>query len=191
MTSLIPTLLEGRALDTALADVAEDAERTLAGADGAGAVVHRGAEVLRASSDPLSATVDAAQYGLGQGPCLHAYRTGRLVLLDLGDLDRRWPLFQDAALAAGARTVLSVPLRLDDQAIGSLNLYSRARGAFGARVVRQAELFARPCALRLAHVGVAVHAADVAEVASLELQDRGTIDRALGVLMGIHSDASV
>ena len=75
--------------------------------------------------------------------------------------------------------MLSLPLLLDHQSIGSLNLYSRARHAFGAGEVRQAELFSRPAALRLSHVGIAVHAVDAAEVVGLELQDRATIDQAL------------
>jgi hypothetical protein len=87
--------------------------------------------------------------------------------------------------------VLSLPLRLDDQGIGSLNLYSRRPEAFDAKDVRQAELFARPSALRLSYVGVAVHATEAAEVAGLELQDRATIEQAIGVLMGVHRDPSV
>jgi hypothetical protein len=191
MTSYTEDLFEGLALDSALRDVAEDAARAVTGVDAAGAVVHRGPGVVRASTAPLAATVDAVQYGIWQGPCLHAFHTGRVVLLDVGDLDPRWPDFQAVAASAGARTVLSVPLRLEGQAIGSLNLYSRTPGAFGARVIRQAELFARPAALRLSHIGVAVHAVEAAEVAGLELQDRATIDQALGVLMGVHHDASV
>lgn len=185
------SLLEGLALDDALRDVAQEAARAVFGVDSAGAVVHRGPDVVRAASDPLAETVDTAQYAMRQGPCLHAFHTGRVVLLDLGDHDPRWPDFQVAALAAGAHTVLSLPLRLDDRAVGSLNLYSRAHGAFSARAVHEAELLARPAALRLSHVGVALHAAEAAEVVGLELQDRGTIDRALGVLMGEHRDASV
>lgn len=136
-------------------------------------------------------TLDDAQYGLGQGPCLHAFRTGRAVLLDLDDDDPRWPDFKVAAVTAGARTALSVPLRLDDDAIGSLNFYSRTRGAFSADAARQAQLFARPSALRLSYLGVVVHAAEATEVIGPELQDRDTIEQALGVLMGVHRDGSV
>lgn len=190
-SSFIEGLLDGLVLDAALNDIAQEAAEMVPGVDAAGAVVHRGRDRVLAASHPLAATVDAAQYGLGQGPCLHAFYTGRVVLLDLVDHDTRWPDFQAAAVAAGARTVLSLPLSLPEAPIGSLNLYSRTRGAFDPAAVRQAELFARPSALRLSHVGIAVHALEAAEVVGLELQDRASIDQALGVLMGVHRDASV
>lgn len=190
-SSYTDTLLNGHALDDTLSAVAADAARSLDQVDAAAAVVHRGADLVRSSSHPLAARVDAVQYRVGQGPCLYAFHTGWMVLLDLGCSDPRWPVFQAAAVDAGAQTVLSVPLRLDEYVIGSLNLYSRTRGAYSADTIHQAELFARPAALRLTVVGVAVHAAEAAEVAALELQDQATIDRALGVLMGVHRDPSV
>jgi GAF domain-containing protein len=191
-SSYTESLLEGIALDSALRDVALGAERAVADVDSVGAVVERQpAGRVRVSSSRLAAEVDAVQYRAGQGPCLHAYRTNRMVLLDVGPQDQRWPAFQAAALAAGAHTVLSVPLRLDDVPIGSLNLYSRSRNAFSAKAIHEAEVFARPAALRLSQAGVAVHAAEAAEIALLELQDRATIEQALGVLMGRYRDSSV
>jgi transcriptional regulator with GAF, ATPase, and Fis domain len=191
-SSYVESLLEGVALDTALHDVALEAQHAVTGVDAAGAVVEREPDSrVLASSNALAAEVDGVQYRAGQGPCLHAFRTNRVVLLDLGDHDGRWPAFQAAALAAGAQTVLSVPLRLDDLAIGSLNLYSRSRDAFSTKVVRAAELYARPAALHLSWCGVAVHAVETVEVAILELQDRALVERAVGVLMAVHQDPSV
>lgn len=191
MTSIhVEDLLEGAALAAALVDIVREAERALAAVDAAGVAVHLGGAPVLASSGRMAETADAVQYGIGQGPCLHAFHGNAVVVLDLGDADGRWAEFQRAALHAGAGTVLSVPLRLDGCALGSLNLYSRTRRAFSAREVREAELFARPAALRLSRGGIAVHAVEAAEVAGLELQDRATIDRALGVLMASHGDAS-
>ena len=192
MTSIyVASLLEGVALGTALRDLALDTERAVAEVDSVGAAVELEASRVVAASGLLAGEVERVQHRTGQGPCLHAYRTNGVVLLDVGSPDPRWPTFQAAALGAGARTVLSVPLRLDDHAVGSLNLYSRSRAAFSPKVVRRAELFARPAALRLSLGGVAVHAAETAEVAVLELQDRGTVEQAVGVLMAVHDDPSV
>jgi hypothetical protein len=191
-SSYIESLLKGVALDAALLDVALTAEQEVDEVHSVGAVVEREPDDrVLASTSALAAEVDGVQYRSGQGPCLHAYRTNRVVLLDVGDYDRRWPAFQAAALAAGAHTVLSVPLRLDDVPVGSLNLYSRSRGAFSTKTIRTAELYARPAALRLSWFGVPVHAADTAEVAALELQDRAVVEQALGVLMAVHTDPSV
>lgn len=184
-------LLGGNALDAAILELAREAERVLHAVDAAGVAVHLGPAAVVAASGPLAAEVDAVQYRVGHGPCLQAFRTNAVVVLDLGDADHRWPDFQAAALDAGAGTVLSVPLRLDRRPVGSLNLYSRSRRAFSARAVREAELFARPAGLRLARGGVAVHAVEAAEIAGLELQDRAVIERALGVLMAAHRDGSL
>jgi GAF domain-containing protein len=184
------TLITGAALRGALRDIVHEAERALSGVDGAAAAVHRGPSRVLVTSNALAAGSDVARRRVREGPALEAYRSNTVVVLDLGERDRRWPEFQSTALAAGARTVLAVPLRLDRQPIGSLNLYSRTRGAFSARTVREAELFARPAGLRLSHAGIAVHAVEAAEVAGLELQDRSTIECALGVLMAVHRDAS-
>jgi transcriptional regulator with GAF, ATPase, and Fis domain len=190
-SSYVESLLKGVALDAALQDIALDAQREVADVDAAAAVVERAPDRVLAFTNLLAAEVDEVQYRLGQGPCLHAFRANKVVLLDVGGRDPRWPVFQAAALVAGAHTVLSLPLRLDQQPIGSLNLYSRAREAFSMKVVREAELFARPAALRLSQGGLAVHAVETAEVAVLELQDRATLDRAVGFLMGVHGDPSV
>lgn len=187
----VESLLAGAALEDALETIVARAEQALLGVDSAGVAVHRDRAPVRAASSPLARQVDDVQYRIGQGPCLQAFHANVVVVLDLDGRDRRWTVFQAAALASGARTVLSVPLRLDGHPIGSLNLYSRGRRAFSARVVREAELFARPAGLFLSRAGVAVHAVEAAEVAGLELQDRTVIDRALGVLMGVHDDPSV
>jgi GAF domain-containing protein len=190
-SSRAETLLTGDALLEALQEVVQDAERRLAGVHAAGAAVHQGPSHTLAASNPVAAAVDGSQYEMGDGPCLHAFRTNAVVVLDLDGRTQRWPRFQAAALAWGLRTVLAVPLRVEGAAFGSLNLYSRSLGAFSARLVREAELFARPAGLRLLRTGVALHAAEAAEIVGLELQDRTTIDLALGVLMEVHQDPSV
>jgi GAF domain-containing protein len=186
----VESLLEGVALDAALTEAVADAEHVLDAVDAAGIAVHVGPVPVRAASNPLARQADDVQYGIGQGPCLDAFHTDLVVVLDLDGDDERWRDFQAAAVTFGALTVLSIPLRLDDYPIGSLNLYSRGRRAFSTETVRQAELFARPAALRLARAGVAVLAVEVADVAGLELQDRAVVDRALGYLMGLHQDSS-
>ncbi len=63
-----------------------------------------------ASTDALAAQVDEVQYGLDQGPCLHALRTGTQVSIDDLATDRRWVAYAATALQHGIRSSLSLPL---------------------------------------------------------------------------------
>ena len=60
-----------------------------------------------------------------EGPCLDCVRNGTAVsTADLAADHDRWPLFVPEALAAGFRSVTAVPLRLREQTIGGLNMFS-------------------------------------------------------------------
>ena len=84
-----------------------------------------------ACSDPLASEIDEVQYQLGDGPCLHAMRTGDRV--SIGDTAGRayWPRFEAAAQARGIRSCLGLPLVADGKPVGALNLYARGVAAFG------------------------------------------------------------
>jgi hypothetical protein len=66
---------------------------------------------------------------LKQGPCFDAY--DRRAYVESGspeDALTRWPAFTPHAVENGFLAVFAVPLRLRDQVIGALNLFSSARG---------------------------------------------------------------
>jgi hypothetical protein len=83
-----------------------------------------------AATDPVARRLEALHLELGEGPGLEAAQTGKRVLLaDLADprAVARFPRFAARALAAGAASVHSFPLRTEDEQVGSLSLYSDAR----------------------------------------------------------------
>ena len=82
------------------------------------------AGALVTASDEGAAQVEDLQFALGEGPCLEAFRTGRVVLADnLDDGPReQWPRFVAAASAAGVRSVFAVPLQLGAIRMGVLYL---------------------------------------------------------------------
>jgi len=77
------------------------------------------------TTDEVSTRIEELQYHLGEGPCVEAYQTDRVVLEpNLADpATPRWPGFTPPAVGAGARAVLAFPLRLGAVRLGALNLY--------------------------------------------------------------------
>jgi GAF domain-containing protein len=64
-----------------------------------------------------------------EGPCLECFSTGRpIVNVDLERERPRWPVFAIAALEAGYRLSHALPMRLREQVIGAVNLFSTASG---------------------------------------------------------------
>jgi GAF domain-containing protein len=59
------------------------------------------------------------------GPCRDAYETGEVVRVsDVREESARWPAFSATAEHLAVAGVAGIPMRLDDQIIGALNLYS-------------------------------------------------------------------
>lgn len=106
--------------------LSREAVRLLDGVDWAGVTVQfeNASPLTAAHTDARVLILDESQYGAGDGPCLEAMRTGRVVRSDRADIDRRWPHLAVAAAAAGVNSVLAVPLQTDDSTIGAFNLYS-------------------------------------------------------------------
>ena len=71
-----------------------------------------------ASTDALAAQVDEVQYGLDQGPCLHAVRTGTTVYIQDLASDNRWATYAATALQHGIRSSLSLPLSSSGDTVG-------------------------------------------------------------------------
>jgi len=143
----------------------------------------RGRPVTVACSDPVAAAVDAVQYEIDNGPCLHAMRDGHVVRIEDTADKARWPEFERRAAAHGIRSCLALPLRSQGRRIGALNLYARDASAFGAAEARRAADFAENAsgALSLA-IRLASHAALIEQLRS-SLASRAVIDQALGIVM--------
>jgi GAF domain-containing protein len=59
------------------------------------------------------------------GPCRDAYESGAVVrVTDVRNESARWPQFSAAAARLSVAGVAAIPMRLADQIIGALNLYS-------------------------------------------------------------------
>ena len=123
---------------------------------------HHGALRFMAASNGTGETLELFQLQHSEGPCLDCYTSGRPVVnANLSGAGGRWPRFAPAAEAAGLQAVHAFPLRLREETIGALNLFSRNTQRFDPQ-----------------EVGIVQALADVATIAIL--QER-TISRA-GIL---------
>jgi len=62
-----------------------------------------------------------------EGPCRDAYETGEVVrVTDVRQESARWPEYSATAARLGLAGVAGIPMRLDDEIIGALNIYSSA-----------------------------------------------------------------
>ena len=87
-------------------------------------VLAHGEPRTAAVSDAVAIEVDVAQYTANEGPCLDAARTWRVVRVDLLGDEERFGRFGPRAQQLGIQAVLSVPVTVAADLIGTVNLYA-------------------------------------------------------------------
>jgi GAF domain-containing protein len=80
------------------------------------------------------------QYGQDQGPCLQAMRTGEVVVVADMTAEQRWGAYPAYALSYGVHSSLSLPLSVNGDTRGALNLYAGTAHAFGPPEQQHAKL---------------------------------------------------
>ena len=92
------------------------------------------------SSDAVSARLESLQFSLVEGPCIDAHSQGTVVSEpDLAAPERsRWAGFTPSAVAAGARAIFGIPMRLGEVRLGALNLYQDRPGELSSEQLADA-----------------------------------------------------
>ena len=179
----------GETLDR-IAVVARDAVSSAAAA-GITLLDERQRPKTRVWTDALSPAIDQAQYAEGSGPCLDAYREGRIVRVDdTKAVAQRWPAFSAAAGEHGVLSTLSLPLRAAGDTFGALNLYARREGGFDAVDELDAEMFATQVSVVLANARAYWDAFDLAHGLRQAMDSRAVIEQAKGKIMGANGCAA-
>ncbi len=173
-----------QSLQESLQRVAELSVRAVYGADGAGVTwVVAGQPTTVTVAGDFVRRIDEIQYALDEGPCLHAYRTQQLVLVESLDLEKRWPRFTPAALGHGLRGVVAVPLTAHGARLGALNIYALQTWAFDEASAATAALFGEQAAIVLANAEAFTRARTAAVNLGEALTSRAAIDMAKGIVM--------
>jgi GAF domain-containing protein len=128
--------------------------------------------------------LDQTQYSLGYGPCLASAEAGQLVRIPDIATETRWPAFTQAALERNVRSTLSVPLPVQRQVIGALNLYAEDLAVFDSATEVIAERFGAYAAVAIANAHLLLSASELADQMAQAMESRAVIEQAKGVLMG-------
>ena len=134
-------------------------------------------------SGQLALDLDETQFGKGDGPCLHAARSGELTEVVDARVERRWPGYTDVAVERGSLSSLSVPLPITEDVRGALNIYAREAGAFDEEARWVATRFAPYAGAAVGNAHAYQSAHEMAANLQIALESRAVIDLAKGILM--------
>ena len=138
---------------------------------------------LVASSSEAMRLLELFELQAQEGPCLDAFRTGEPVEHEnLQARAGRWPLFSEAALQAGFRSALALPLRLREVTLGALNLLRVTQAPMVEADLTVARAFADLAALSIVQHRASVEAQRLNEQLSGALNSRVVIEQAKGVI---------
>jgi GAF domain-containing protein len=138
---------------------------------------------LVASSSEAMRLLELFELQTQEGPCLDAFRTGQPVAHEnLAAGSGHWPSFSAAALEAGFKSALALPLRLREVTLGALNLLSVTRAPMTGADVIVARAFADLATLSIVQHRAATEAQRVNEQLSDALASRVVIEQAKGVI---------
>jgi GAF domain-containing protein len=179
-------------LEDLLIQVATLAVQAIPGADGAGlTLLEAGRADTIVKSEPFVTVIDDIQYGIGEGPCISAAQTGQTTRSDSLGGDPRWPRFGPRAGRLGVHSALSLPLLIQDQIVGVMNVYAHPKGVFDERAEKVGELFAVPAAIAVQNAQVLAQTQRLAANLEKALTNRAVIDQAIGILIsrsGVSGD---
>jgi GAF domain-containing protein len=142
-------------------------------------VLSRGELIPRASTGEPPLLLDRLQQRLRDGPCINAAKHQSVFRIEDTRTDQRWPEFSAEAARLQVRSMLCVPLWIDERGLGALSLYADDPGAFNDLHERVAVLLATFAALALAEAQRADQMHDA-------LGNRDVIGQAKGILMERH-----
>jgi GAF domain-containing protein len=183
LEELAEVLQSQRTLGTALAGIAEAATVSVPGCDAASiAIAIAGRPATAAITARVALELDMVQYDTQDGPCLTSFGTMRTVRVDLVEDGDAFPHFAPAAQRKGVRGVLSVPASWGDEAVATLNLYSRA-GPFDESAVSIAAVLAAQVAIAVSRSPEFAAARSVVEAAQRNADDQADVNLATGLLM--------
>lgn len=179
-------------LEQLLTEVANFAMLAVPSADGVGVtMLEAGHPDTIVASATFVQDVDSIQYRLGEGPCISAAATGGTMQSAELSGATEWPTFGPLAADLGIHSALSLPLIVNEDILGALNVYAHAPDAFDGSSRHIGEQFARPAAVAIHNARILNQVQRSAARLEAAVVNRSTIDRAVGMIMlrsGVSAD---
>jgi len=154
-------------------------------ADGVGLMLADGQGTLRwvTATNQAEQAFEQAERDLGEGPCIDAYTGGQVIWTEDLRSDPRWPRLGPAARTNQIRGVLSAPVLLDDQPIGTCNALTNAARGWTAADAGAVRAFAMVLGRLIGSITDARHKAELTAQLQFALDSRVLVEQAKGVLM--------
>jgi transcriptional regulator with GAF, ATPase, and Fis domain len=184
INSISELRLSEHTLDSVFSSISMLGVQTLKGWDAAAGSLAKGKELATfGTTHERVNTVDQAQYDAGNGPCVDAAASGDLQYFDGQNIPPQWRTFAQTAASEGVYSVVSFPLKVDDQVIGALNFYSGERDALVLGQEEEGLLFAAHAAVAVSNATELIDAKTHVEQLEEGLETRTMIGQATGLLM--------
>ena len=154
-------------------------------ADGAGLMLADRQGALRwvTATNQAERAFEQAERDLGEGPCIDAFTAGQLVWTSNLRADPRWPRLGPAARTNQIRGVLSAPVVLGDQPIGTCNALTTATRDWTEADAGAVRAFAVMLGRLISSMTDARHQTELTAQLQTALTARVLIEQAKGVLM--------
>lgn len=183
LSEFASTLVQDFSISDVLHDLAERATAVV-GADSAGVSLQQASHLHFVTAlDERCSNLERVQESEQAGPCVDALQSGEAVAVaDLGEAAGGWGLYGQAARKAGVAAILGVPMRLDGEKIGTLNIYSNSRRQWSVEDLDAARVLADIAASYVINASKLAQQRRINEQLKEALDSRIVIEQAKGIL---------
>jgi GAF domain-containing protein len=134
------------------------------------------------ATDASVVDIEAVQERHQEGPCVEAFRTGEIVTVsDIAGL-QKWHPYRAAAADSGWKSVVGLPLSLDEHRVGSLNVYDRRVRDWSVADLDAARALADIATAYLTRAGELAEAQELSKQLQRALDSRIIIEQAKGIV---------
>ncbi len=183
------TLVRSHDVETVLGRLLDGVVKVL-GVWGAGVSLADDNGQLRfvAATGEVVARLQALEDDVDRGPCREAYDSAvPVVVADLDAVADRWPRLVAQATAAGVHAVMGIPMVVNGEPIGALNVYEKQHAVFDEQQVSTARILADVATGYIVNVRDLDRARELAAQLQHALNSRVLIEQAKGFLSAAMS----